>query len=94
MHGVQKKFLGKTFEGTLRKTYLINPKGEIQKVYDNVNPLIHAGQVVIRFRLRRLLKVFIEKFDRSLHCNFKIRRRNIMVPARIIVIFNRFSKLR
>lgn len=41
-----KKFLGKTFEGTLRKTYLINPKGDIEKVYENVNPLSHAGDVL------------------------------------------------
>ena len=42
----KKKFLGKTFEGTLRKTYLINPKGEIVKIYQNVNPLSHAGEVL------------------------------------------------
>jgi peroxiredoxin Q/BCP len=41
-----KKFLGKPFEGTLRKTYLINPKGEIEKIYENVNPLRHAGEVL------------------------------------------------
>jgi thioredoxin-dependent peroxiredoxin len=42
----KKKFLGKTFEGTLRKTILINPKLEIEKVYENVNPLRHAGEVL------------------------------------------------
>jgi thioredoxin-dependent peroxiredoxin len=41
----KKEFLGKTFEVTLRKTYLISPKGEIWKVYNNVNPLTHASQV-------------------------------------------------
>lgn len=41
-----KKFLGKEFEGTLRTTYLINPSGEIQKVYEKVNPLVHSGQIL------------------------------------------------
>jgi peroxiredoxin Q/BCP len=42
----QKKFMGKTFEGTLRNTYLINPRGEIHKVYEKVNPLLHAGEIL------------------------------------------------
>jgi peroxiredoxin Q/BCP len=41
-----KKFLGKQFEGTLRKTYAINPDGDIKKVYNNVNPTIHAGEIL------------------------------------------------
>ncbi len=41
----KKTFMGREFEGTIRMTYLINPKGEIQKVYDKVNPLIHAGEI-------------------------------------------------
>ncbi len=41
-----KKFLGKQFEGTLRKTYVINPDGDIKKVYNNVNPTIHAGEII------------------------------------------------
>jgi len=42
----EKKFMGKTFEGILRTTYLINPKGEISKVYENVNPLNHAQAII------------------------------------------------
>jgi peroxiredoxin Q/BCP len=42
----EKKFMGRTFEGTLRTTYLINPKGKIEKVYKNVNPLNHASQII------------------------------------------------
>ncbi len=42
----EKKFMGRTFEGTLRKTYLINDKGEVHKIYDNVNPLNHSSEVV------------------------------------------------
>lgn len=41
-----KRFMGKEFEGTKRMTYLINPKGEIEKVYENVNPLGHARQIL------------------------------------------------
>lgn len=41
-----KKFLGKSFEGTLRISYLIDPTGEIKKVYENVNPTIHSGEIL------------------------------------------------
>ena len=41
-----KKFLGKTFDGTLRKTYLIDKESNIFKVYDNVNPLTHAAEIL------------------------------------------------
>ena len=33
-------------EGTLRKTFIINPKGEVVKVYGRVTPLGHGQQVV------------------------------------------------
>ncbi len=42
----KKKFLGKEFEGTLRITYLINPQGEIHKVYEHVNPTQHAEEIL------------------------------------------------
>ena len=42
----KKKFLGKEFEGTLRTTYLIDPQGEIKKVYAKVNPLTHSGEII------------------------------------------------
>lgn len=41
----KKKFMGKEFEGILRMTYLINPQGEIAKVYEQVNPLTHSGEI-------------------------------------------------
>lgn len=41
-----KKFMGRTFEGILRKTYLINPAGEIKKVYEKVNPLTHSAEIL------------------------------------------------
>lgn len=38
-----KKMFGK--EGILRKTFIINPAGEIVKTYNRVNPLGHGEQV-------------------------------------------------
>jgi len=42
----KRKFLGKEYEGTLRKTYLIDRTGEVRKIYDNVAPSTHAGQIL------------------------------------------------
>lgn len=42
----KKKFMGREFEGTFRKTYLIDPIGNIRKVYETVNPMIHAREVL------------------------------------------------
>ncbi len=41
-----KKFIGKTFEGVLRISYLIDPQGIIKKTYPKVNPLNHAKEVI------------------------------------------------
>lgn len=41
-----KKFMGRTFDGVLRKTFLIDPSGEIKKTYDKVDPLVHAQQIL------------------------------------------------
>ncbi|MFA6080947.1 MAG: thioredoxin-dependent thiol peroxidase [Patescibacteria group bacterium] len=42
----EKKFMGKTFDGVLRKTYLIDKKGNIVKVYEKVNPLTHSEEIL------------------------------------------------
>ena len=42
----KKKFMGKEYMGTLRTSFLINPKGEIVKIYENVKPKIHAEEVL------------------------------------------------
>lgn len=42
----EKKFMGRVFNGVLRKTYLINPKGEVAKAYEKVNPLVHSGEIL------------------------------------------------
>jgi peroxiredoxin Q/BCP len=41
-----KSFLGKSFLGIVRSTFLIAPDGKIQKVWDSVNPKGHAVQVL------------------------------------------------
>ena len=42
----EKKFMGKTFEGVLRRTYIINPTGEIVKEYPEVSPKNHTEEVL------------------------------------------------
>ena len=42
----KKKFMGREYDGTLRNTYLVNPKGEIVRTYKKVNPLTHSSQIL------------------------------------------------
>ncbi len=42
----KKSFMGRTYDGTLRKTYLIDPQGQIIKVYEKVTPLTHAEELL------------------------------------------------
>lgn len=42
----EKKFMGKTYLGTLRTSFLIRPDGTIAKVYANVKPPVHAKEVI------------------------------------------------
>ncbi len=42
----EKKFMGKTFEGITRTSFLINPAGKIKKIYESVKPEIHAAEVL------------------------------------------------
>jgi peroxiredoxin Q/BCP len=44
-----KKFMGRTFEGIKRNSYLIDPHGTIVKTYENVNPLTHSQQILKDF---------------------------------------------
>lgn len=46
----EKKFMGKTYMGTKRTSVLIDPHGKIAKVYENVKPEIHAGEVIADLR--------------------------------------------
>lgn len=42
----EKSFMGKKYLGTLRTSFLVNPKGEIAKIYENVKPAEHVQQVL------------------------------------------------
>lgn len=42
----KKKFMGREYMGTLRWSFLINPNGEIAKIYEGVKPAEHAEEVL------------------------------------------------
>ncbi|TSC80085.1 MAG: peroxiredoxin Q/BCP [Parcubacteria group bacterium Gr01-1014_29] len=42
----KKKFMGREYMGILRTSFLINPKGVIMKIYENVKPDTHAEEVL------------------------------------------------
>jgi peroxiredoxin Q/BCP len=41
-----KKFMGKSYEGVLRTTFLIDTNGNIIKVFENVRPAEHSGELL------------------------------------------------
>ena len=47
----EKKFMGKTYMGTSRTSFLINPKGDVAKVYEKVKPEIHAAEVLADLKI-------------------------------------------
>ena len=46
----EKKFMGKTYLGTSRTSFLISPEGEIAKVYEKVKPETHSAEVIADLR--------------------------------------------
>ena len=42
----KKQFMGREYDGTLRTSFLIDPQGNIEKVYHDVKPEIHAEHVL------------------------------------------------
>ncbi len=42
----EKKFMGKSYQGTSRDSFLFNSKGELVKTYHNVKPLVHTAEVL------------------------------------------------
>jgi thioredoxin-dependent peroxiredoxin len=40
-----KKFMGRSFQGIVRSTFLIGPDGKIEEVWDSVSAKGHAGEV-------------------------------------------------
>ncbi|MBI2404808.1 thioredoxin-dependent thiol peroxidase [Candidatus Gottesmanbacteria bacterium] len=47
----EKKFMGKTFEGIFRTTYLIDGQGEVRKAYKKVDPASHATEILHDMKL-------------------------------------------
>lgn len=45
----EKKFMGRTFDGILRKTFLIDEEGRIKKIFDKVKVGEHADEVLRGF---------------------------------------------
>lgn len=45
----QKKFMGRTYLGVYRKTFLIDEKGKIKRIFEKVKPDEHAGEVLEAF---------------------------------------------
>lgn len=41
----KKKFMGREYMGILRTSFLVNEKGEIEKIYSDVNTKEHAAEV-------------------------------------------------
>jgi peroxiredoxin Q/BCP len=41
-----KKYMGREYEGVHRTTFLINPDGIIQQVYENVKPADHSTEIL------------------------------------------------
>jgi peroxiredoxin Q/BCP len=42
----KKQFIGKEYMGTMRTSFLIDPEGKIAKIYEKVQPEIHAQEVL------------------------------------------------
>lgn len=45
----EKKFMGKTYMGVNRKTFLIDEQGRVRKIFDKVNVEEHADEVLKAF---------------------------------------------
>ena len=45
-----KKFMGKEFMGVFRQTFIINPEGQLAKIYRKVKPADHAVQTLTDLR--------------------------------------------
>ena len=45
----EKKFMGRTYMGIKRNTFLIDEKGNIKRVFEKVKPVVHAAEVLEAF---------------------------------------------
>ena len=42
----QKKFMGREYMGVLRTTFIIDPQGNIKKIFENVKPAEHSTELL------------------------------------------------
>jgi peroxiredoxin Q/BCP len=42
----KKKFMGREYDGIKRNTFLIDPSGEIVKIYESVKPAAHVAEIL------------------------------------------------
>ncbi len=54
LYGVwgRKKLMGREYDGVFRTTFLIDPAGKIVKVFENVHPSGHSGEVLEALKSR------------------------------------------
>lgn len=52
----KKKFMGREYMGTMRTSFLIDTKGIIEKIYENVKPETHAAEVLADVTERYIFK--------------------------------------
>ena len=52
----EKKFMGRTYMGISRMSFLIDPQGNIAKVYEKVLPPTHAGEVLADLEMFQKMK--------------------------------------
>jgi thioredoxin-dependent peroxiredoxin len=50
-----KKFMGRSFQGIVRSTYLIGPAGKIEKSWDQVSAKGHAAEVLAHITVSRVM---------------------------------------
>ena len=50
-----KKFMGRSFLGIVRSTYLIGPTGKIEKAWDQVSAKGHAAEVLAHITVSRVM---------------------------------------
>lgn len=47
----KKKFMGREYDGISRNSFLIDPEGNVEKIYEKVKPEIHAEEVLQDIRV-------------------------------------------
>lgn len=50
-----KKFMGRSFKGIVRSTFLIGPSGKIEAIWDQVSAKGHAAEVLSHLTVSRVM---------------------------------------